>query len=81
MHAMTRIVTEQEAAEHLTELLDMVSRGEEVVIRREGSEAVRLVQAPADAPTRRFGAYKGQFEFSDSFFDPLPDEELFSSKP
>ncbi len=29
-----------------------------------------------NASKRRFGAYKGEFEVPDSFFDPLPAEEL-----
>ncbi len=78
---MTKIVTEREAAEHLMELLDMVSRGEEVVIRREGSEAVRLVSMPDAPPRRQPGILAGKYTVPDDLFDPLPDEELFSSKP
>ncbi len=73
---MTKIVTEQEAAAHLTELLDMVSRGEEVVIRREGSEAVRLVSVPEDPNRRRPGILAGKYAVPDDLFDPLPEEEL-----
>lgn len=28
------------------------------------------------ARKRGFGAYKGQFQVTDAFFDPLPEEEL-----
>lgn len=27
-------------------------------------------------PVRRFGSMRGQFKLADSFFDPLPEEEL-----
>jgi hypothetical protein len=29
---------------------------------------------------RRFGAYRGEFEVPDSFFDPLPAEEFAASE-
>ena len=53
--------------------------GEEVVIARGDKPAVRLVPfAPefATPPTRRFGALREEGRFDDSFFDPLPEDEL-----
>ena len=37
---------------------------------------VRLTPVEPKAGKRQFGAYKGQFEIPDSFFEPLSEEEL-----
>ena len=69
-------VSVHEAKTHLSRLIEQVLAGGEVVITRNKEPVVRLVR---EAPPRRrplLGAFKGQFEFDDSFFDPLPDEEL-----
>jgi len=62
-----------EAKTRLSELLVRVQRGEDVVIAKSGSPVARLV--PIGEPAAR---EFGQMEFAvpDSFFDPLPDEEL-----
>ena len=36
----------------------------------------RLTALPPHPVKRRFGAYRGEFEVPDSFFDPLPEREL-----
>ena len=54
-----------------------VLAGEEVVISRNKEPVVRLVrEGLAKKKKPLLGAMKGQFEVPDSFFDPLPDEEL-----
>lgn len=71
-------VTVHEAKTHLSRLIARVERGEEVVIARRNKPSVKLVpveQAPAG---RRFGAFKDTVAFDDSFFDPLPEEELLA---
>ena len=54
--------------------------GGEVVIARGKTPVARLVAAPVEAskPKRQAGMWKGRegFGFSESFFDPLPDDEL-----
>ncbi len=62
----------QEAKTRLSELLAQVESGEEVVIARRGTPVATLV---AKQPWRRpMGFVEGSVP--DSFFDPLPREEL-----
>ena len=70
-----KIVTVHEAKTQLSKLMAEVEDGGEVVIARGKTPAVRLVPV-APVNRRRFGALKGQAGFSESFFDPLPDDEL-----
>ena len=46
------------------------------LIARRNTPAVRLVPITATVPKRRFGAYKGQATVTETFFEPLPEEEL-----
>ena len=70
------VVSVHEAKTHLSRLIERVLAGEEIVIARNKEPVVRLVR---EAPPRKrplLGAFKGEFTFDDSFFDPLPEEEL-----
>jgi prevent-host-death family protein len=73
-------VTIHAAKTHLSKLIEMACRGEEVVIARKDTPVVKLVPvAPAERPLkikRKFGALKGKIKLDESFFDPLPEEEL-----
>ena len=67
------------AKEHLEELLDRASRGEDVRIEAPGKGAFTL--APADAgdatPTKRVpGSLKGKLTIPARLFEPLTEEEL-----
>ena len=63
----------QEAKTHLSRLVNAVAHGEEVVIAHRGVPVVRL--EPIRQPGKRpLGFVKGSLP--ESFFDPLPDEEL-----
>jgi prevent-host-death family protein len=66
-------VNVQEAKTRLSELLARVEAGEQVVIARSGHPVAQLT-AFAPTPPRSFGVL--DFEVEDSFFEPLPDEEL-----
>ncbi len=68
-------VNVHEAKTNLSRLLAQVEAGEEVVIARNGTPVARLVREKPRAP-RKPGRFKGVFEVPDSFFDPLPEEEL-----
>lgn len=71
------IVTIHKAKTELSKLLKRVEAGEEIIIARGGKEVAKLV--PTSAPVqkqRKPGAWKGRFTVPDSFFDPLPEEEL-----
>ncbi|MBI2569093.1 MAG: type II toxin-antitoxin system prevent-host-death family antitoxin [Candidatus Schekmanbacteria bacterium] len=59
----------------LSELIERACAGETVVIAHGKRPMVRLV--PVDGATgRAFGAMKGRATVTESFFDPLPAEEL-----
>ena len=66
----------QEAKDQLARLLAAAEAGEEVVIARDGKAVARLVPLPEERPKRRPGSMKGKIHVDDSFFDPLPEEEL-----
>ncbi len=68
-------VNVQEAKMHLSCLLAQVEAGEEITIARKGKAVARLV-ACKPRGKRQFGAFKGKITIDDSFFDPLPEEEL-----
>ena len=70
-------VTVHYAKTHLSALMAAAERGEEVVIARGSKPAVRLTPVqPHVRPERKPGRLKGQGAFDESFFDPLPEEEL-----
>jgi prevent-host-death family protein len=63
-----------EAKTQLSKLLDAAESGEDVIIARAGKPVARLV---AIVPPKRVpGIAKGLWQLDDSFFDPLPEEEL-----
>ena len=68
-------VNVHEAKTNLSRLLAQVEAGEEVVIARNGKPVARLVSAQRKGRPQ-FGSMKGLIEIDDSFFDPLPEEEL-----
>ena len=68
-------VNVHEAKTHLSRLLAQVEAGEDVVIARNGKPVAKLVQIRQRGKPV-FGSMKGMIELDDSFFDPLPEEEL-----
>jgi prevent-host-death family protein len=71
------VVTIHKAKTELSKLLKRVEEGEEIIIARGGKEIAKLT--PIAAPpkkSRGYGAWKGKFTVPDSFFDPLPEDEL-----
>ena len=71
------IVNVHQAKTHLSRLLAKVEAGEEVVVARRGKPVARLV-AFEPRGRRRPDVLKGKVIIPDSFFDPLPEEELKS---
>ena len=53
-------------------------RGEEVVIARDGTPAVRLVALVRQFPPVRLGLLSGQIEIGPAFDAPLPDFAPYS---
>jgi prevent-host-death family protein len=70
------IVTVHRAKTTLSKLIERACAGEDIVIARGSTPAVRLT--PVAKPRRKFGAMRGRVKVDESFFDPLPDEELAS---
>ncbi len=75
-------VTIEKAQQDLPHLVKRALAGEEIVIEVE-NELVRLALCPAgprfdEAAARRrgYGSMKGQFEVTDAFFEPMPEDEL-----
>lgn len=72
---MTVVVNVHEAKTHLSRLLDRVHDGEEIILAKAGKPYARLVPVVAEKPRRQPGRLKG-WVIPDSFFEPLPPEEL-----
>jgi prevent-host-death family protein len=68
------IVNTHYAKTHLSRLLQQVAAGEEIVIANAGNPVARLVPIKAKREPRKLGLLK--MNVPDSFFDPLPDDEL-----
>ena len=64
------------AKTHLSKLIKRACAGEDIVIARGKEPMVRLVPVDAPKPKREFGAMRGKVWVDDSFFDPLPQDEL-----
>lgn len=69
------IVNVHQAKTELSRLLTRVEAGEEVVIARRGEPVARLVACTARVK-RQPDVLKGKIVVPDTFFDPLPEEEL-----
>ncbi|WP_375381802.1 type II toxin-antitoxin system Phd/YefM family antitoxin [uncultured Sphingomonas sp.] len=66
-------------AEHrLSELIEQVLAGEEVVIARDELPVVRIVREAPPAPAKKplLGAMKGRINVGDEAMEPLPDAYL-----
>ena len=69
--------TIDDASINLSDLIERAAAGEEVVILRGKTPVAQLVAVPPrTASQRRFGAYRGEFEVPEAFFEPLPEDEL-----
>ena len=69
-------VTIHKAKTELSKLIERVERGEEVIIARGRTPVVRLVPYAPEQPKRGFGSMKGKVWLDESFWEPLPEEEL-----
>jgi len=70
------VVTVHRAKTHLSRLIARALAGEEIVIARGDTPAVRLVPVAVSKPRRVPGTLKGKIEVTEAFFEPLPPEEL-----
>ncbi len=69
------LVNVHEAKTQLSRLLARVEAGEEVVIARRGEPVARLVGCKPRS-RRQPDVLKGKIVIPESFFDPLPEDEL-----
>ena len=69
------IVNVHQAKTQLSRLLAQVEAGQEVVIARRGEPVARLVGCKPRSK-RQPDVLKGKVVIPESFFDPLPEEEL-----
>ena len=69
------VVNVHQAKTQLSRLLARVEAGEDVVIARRGEPVARLVGCKPRSK-RQADILKGKVVIPDSFFDPLPEEEL-----
>lgn len=75
---MTVNINIQEAKVAFSELLNRVSRGEEITITQDGVAIARLVPVTPNLPKRIPGSAKGLITIYPDFDDPLPDDILAS---
>ncbi len=71
---MSEIVTVTEAKTQLSSLIERVTDGEEIVIRRGQRPVAKLIRYDEPAARRQMGALRGQIWMSDDFDEP--DEEI-----
>ena len=60
------------AKTHLSELLERVADGEEVIISKAGVPVARLVPVVRTSDKRPLGTEKGRLQIADDFDAPLP---------
>lgn len=64
----------QEAKTRLSELLNLVERGEDVVIAKAGKPVARLIKI--EQPVRRELGFLAPLAIPDEFYEPWSDEEM-----
>ena len=72
--SMSKVVNVHEAKTHLSQLLERVNAGEEIIIAKSGKPVARLV--PLERRKRKLGFVAGTVP--EAFLGPLPDEVLES---
>lgn len=66
-----RTFTIEQAGQHFSELMELASKGQEVVILQENRPAAKLVPIRDTRGPRQFGQYQGQILIADDFDEPL----------
>ena len=72
-------VNMHDAKTKLSELVAAAERGEEIVIARNGTPAVRLVAITAEHPPVRLGLLEGEIELGPDFDEPLIEFEPYTA--
>ncbi len=71
---MAMMVNVHEAKTHFSRLLEQAHAGQEIILAKAGKPYARLVPLVVKPTRRQPGRLKGRID--DTFFEPLPDEEL-----
>jgi prevent-host-death family protein len=71
-----RQINIHEAKTHLSQLIEDVARGDEIVIAKAGKPVARLVGIEARRTPRRRGLLKGRVRIADDFDAPFPPDVL-----
>jgi len=73
---MSEKINIDEATERLSQLVDLVEAGEEIIIARGGQPVARLVPCPAPGVERKPGRMRGRIRIGRDFDEPLPGEAI-----
>jgi prevent-host-death family protein len=57
-------------------LREAVEQGREFTIMKDGKPVAKVVPVEPEQKSRGWGAWEGRYSLPESFFDPLPEEEL-----
>ena len=76
MEESMKIAKVHQAKTTLSKLIEQALAGEEVVIARGDTPVVHLVPVAAQPPRRMCGTLKGKLAVTETFFEPLPPDEL-----
>jgi prevent-host-death family protein len=71
-----RQINIHDAKTHLSQLVEDVARGDEIVIARAGKPVARLVGLDSGRPPRRRGLLKGKIRVAGDFDEALPADVL-----
>jgi prevent-host-death family protein len=71
---MAEVHNMHDAKTHLSQLAERASKGEEIVIARNGHALAKLVPVEEPRKKRKLGLWEGKVWMSDDFDDPLPWE-------
>ncbi len=63
----------KEAQNKLSEILDQVAGGEEILITREDGSSFKIIPTEKQKPHPKFGSAKGKIKIFDDFDAPLDD--------
>lgn len=76
MRAMVGFAEDARAQYDVAGLREALEAGREFTILRDGKAVAKVAPAGAEKTSRRPGGLKGAFTLPESFFDPLPDDEI-----
>jgi prevent-host-death family protein len=76
MRRMVGFAEDSQADYDMGGIREAVEKGREFTIMREGKPVARVVPVEPEPKSRGWGAWEGRYQLPDSFFDPLPEEEL-----